>query len=74
MYIRLFSRRVISLETDRGGMYGPHLVSAPSAGGWVFGFQALFEVAKQNPIAFVLLVLPGMELPLDLEAAVHHEG
>ena len=50
------------------------LASAPSGGGGVFGFQTLFEAAEQNPVAFVLLVLPGMELPLDLEAPVHHEG
>lgn len=52
----------------------PHLISASSAGGWIFGFQALFEAAEQNPVALVLLVLSGMKLPLDLEAAVHNEG
>lgn len=57
----------------RGRTCGPRHVSAPSVGGWVFGFQALFEAAEQNAVAFVLLVLPGVELPLDLEAPVHHE-
>lgn len=52
----------------------PHLISASSAGGWIFGFQALFEAAEQNPVALVLLVLSGMKLPLDLKAAVHNEG
>lgn len=58
-------------KTDTGS---PHLFSASSVGGWVFGFQALFEAAKQNSVAFVLLVLPGVELALDLEAPMHHEG
>lgn len=48
--------------------------SASPGGGWVFGFQALFEAAKQNAVAFVLLIFFGMELPLDLEATVHNEG
>lgn len=48
--------------------------SAAPGGGRIFGLQALFEVAKQNPVAFVLLVFPSVELPLDLEAAVHHKG
>lgn len=48
--------------------------SATPGGGWVFGFQAFFETAKQNPVALVLLVFPGMELPLDLEAPMDHEG
>lgn len=52
----------------------PRLISASSAGGWVFGFQALFEAAEQTPVALVLLVLSGMKLPLDLETAVHDEG
>lgn len=52
----------------------PHLISASPAGGWIFGFQALFEAAEQNPVALVLLVLSGVKLPLDLEAAVHNEG
>lgn len=71
-----FSRRLISLGTDGGRIYCivPYVISASSVGGWVFGFQALFEAAKKNPVAFVLLVLPGMKLPLDLEAPVHHEG
>lgn len=52
----------------------PRAASAPAAGGRVFGLQALFEAAEQHAVAFVLLVLPGVELPLDLEAPVHHEG
>lgn len=74
MYVHHLSRRLLSLKTDRGRICRPPLLSASSVGGWVFGFQALFEAAKQNPVAFVLLVLPGVELPLDLEAPVHHEG
>lgn len=48
--------------------------SASSGGGWIFGFQALLETAKQDTVVFVLLVLLGVELPLDLEASVDHEG
>ena len=74
MYVHHFSTRLISLGTDRSRICSPHLVSASTVGGWVFGFQALFEAAKQHPVAFVFLILLGVELPLDLEAPVHHEG
>lgn len=61
---------IISAE-DR---FHERLILASSVGRWVFGFQALFEAAKQNPVVFVLLVLPGVELSLDLEAPVHDKG
>lgn len=59
---------------QRRGREVPPLTSAPALGGRIFGFQALFEGAKQQAVASVLLVLPGVELALDLEAPVHHEG
>jgi len=52
----------------------PPVGSAPAVGRRVFGLQALFEAAEQNAVPLVLLVLPGVELLLDLEAPVHHEG
>lgn len=70
MHVHHLSRRLTSL----GRIYSPHLVSASSVGGWIFGFQALFEAAKQNPVAFVLLVLLGVKLALDLESPMHDEG
>lgn len=67
-------RRLARLQTCGKAESCPHRVSAPADGGWILGFQALFEAAEQDPVAFVLLVLPGVKLALDLEAAVHDEG
>lgn len=66
-------RGLNSIKTEEG-YKGSHLTSASTVRGRVFGFQTLFETAKQNPVALVLLVLSGMKLPLVLEAPVHHEG
>lgn len=64
---------VITLKVGLGqSSFSPP--SASSGRGRVFGFQALFEAAKQNPVLFVLLLFLSVELPLDLEAAVHDEG
>lgn len=49
-------------------------LSTSSRGGWVFGFQALFEAPEQNPVMFVFFIFPCMKLPLDLEATVNDEG
>lgn len=49
------------------------VVSAPSIGRGVFGFQTLFKAAEQDAVLFVLLVFLGVKLALDLEAAVNHE-
>ena len=76
MYVLTFKvwRGELCWRLKHTGNGVPRLFSASSGGGWVFGFQALFEAAKQNPIALVLLVFPGVELPLDFEAPVHDES
>lgn len=68
------STGLVKCGTCKGRICCPLLTSASAIRGRIFGFQAFFEAAKQNPIAFVLLILPGMELALDLEAPVHHKG
>lgn len=49
-------------------------ILASSARGWIFALQSLLKGAEQEPVAAVLLVLPRVELALDLEAAVDQEG
>lgn len=52
-----------------------HLVSsAASRGGGVLGLQALLEAAEEQAVPSVLLVLPAVELALNFEPFVHHEG
>ena len=48
-------------------------VSATSGGGRVLGLQSFLEAAEQQAVPSVLLVLAAVELPLHLEAPVHHE-
>lgn len=62
------------MEDVKAELVVPPHTSAPPLRGRIFGFQAFFEGAKQEAVASVLLVLPGVELALDLEAPMNHEG